>query len=379
MLNGRNLVVDTFSLVYRDLRPWITHEFWTLENHDIVANSVYVIGRKLFVEYRPMIEMLLTRPDVTVVFDNAFEGSRTLMDQLRSMNLESHARGGNLRIIGGGDMDPAYAYTRIDHFLVHILDYQENIQAQQRTDEIFAGNPKPYTFMFLNGRARPHRKYLWERFRESQILDQSLWTMLESRPCIDRELKLMRGDVNVMATPTPLRRLPALYEYRDYRDTEIMVDMPDRAFIKQDMFQNTWGEIYLEPQGYVDTYFSLVTETVYDVPYSFRTEKIAKVIAMGHPWICAANQYFYRDMRDLGFQTFGSVIDESFDSIEDNQQRLDRIHDIVVDLVGQDLQSFLQACEPICKYNQQRLREFQKEHRAQIPQQFFSLINHGRP
>ena len=378
-LNGRNLVVDTFSLVYKDLRPWITHEFWTLDQHTIVPNSVYIIGRKLFVEYRPLVESMLQRSDLMVVFDNAFEGSRTLMDQLRGMRLDDYARSGRLKIIGGGDMDPVYDYVRIDHFLVHILDYEENLQAQTRTDEIFSTADKPYRFMFLNGRARPHRKYLYERFAESGLLDHSIWTMLESRPCIDRSLKLQRGAINVMSTPTPLRRLPERYEYKDYKHTDITVDMPERAFIKMDMFRNTWGEIYLEPQGYIDTYFSVVTETVFDVPYSFRTEKIAKVLTMGHPWICASNQYFYRDLRALGFQTFGNIIDESFDLIEDHQDRMDRIHDIVQDLCAQDLGEFLTACEPVCKYNQQRLREFQTEHRAQIPNLITGLISHARP
>ena len=145
--------------------------------------------------------------------------------------------------------------------------------------------------------------------------------------------------------------------------------------IKQELFNQEWGEIYLAPAPYVDTYFSLVTETVFEYPYSFRTEKIAKPIAIGHPWIVAASRGFYRDIRNLGFKTFDHVIDESFDQIDNHQDRMDRIIDIVDDLCKQDLGSFMSACKEVCKYNQQHLIEVVPKWRSQLPDQFFNLIN----
>jgi len=141
------------------------------------------------------------------------------------------------------------------------------------------------------------------------------------------------------------------------------------------LFNNEWGEIYLEPSPYIDTYFSLVTETVYEYPYSFRTEKTAKVLAIGHPFIIAGSVGFYRDLRNLGFKTFDSVIDESFDLIENHQDRMNKIHDIVKDLCQQDLTSFLSACKDVCKYNQQHLQEIIPRIRSDFPQKFFNLIS----
>ena len=114
-----------------------------------------------------------------------------------------------------------------------------------------------------------------------------------------------------------------------------------------------WGEIYLEARPYLDTYFSLVTETVFDFSYSFRTEKIWKPIAIGHPWIAATNAGFYRDIHDLGFKTFGHLIDESFDSIDNPQDRIERIATVVEDLCQQDLDKFAVAAREVCVYNQQ--------------------------
>ena len=101
------------------------------------------------------------------------------------------------------------------------------------------------------------------------------------------------------------------------------------GFAKYKLFNNEWGEIYLNANPYLDTYFSLVTETVFDYPYSFRTEKIWKPIAIGHPWVAVANPGFYRDMHNLGFKTFGDLVDESFDLIDNSIDRLERIAVVV--------------------------------------------------
>ena len=120
----------------------------------------------------------------------------------------------------------------------------------------------------------------------------------------------------------------------------------------------------------------MVTETVFDYPYSFRTEKIWKPIAIGHPWIAVANQGFYRDMHNLGFKSFGHVIDESFDQIENNQHRLDRIAQVVKDLCRQDLATLLNECYNICKYNQQHLAQMRVKVRQEFPDRFCQFIDH---
>ena len=91
---------------------------------------------------------------------------------------------------------------------------------------------------------------------------------------------------------------------------------------------------------------------------------------MGHPWIAVANYGYYRDMHNLGFQTFGHVIDESFDLIENNQDRLERVSQLVRDLCQQDLASFLKECYNVCKYNQQHLAEMRIKVRAEFPERF---------
>ena len=313
------------------------------------------------------------------MFGNSAEGSSTLAAQVRVLGLEELIFQSKVLLISGGDLDERYPYFLHDHFLVRILDYKENIQEMQRFPEIFAAKHQPYRFLFLNGRARPHRKYLWERFRMAGLLDSAIWTMLDGRMAGSRLLRVQENGKDLMDTNTPIKHLPHKYEVNRYAGKRKVDTTYPHQYVKNDLFNNEWGEIYLKADMYIDSYFSVVTETVLEYPHSFRTEKIAKVLAMGHPWICASNSGFYRDMQQMGFKTFAGVIDEGFDEIDNDQDRLDRITTVVQDICDSDLPSFLAACEPICKYNQQHLQEVSQQIRSSFPASFFNFIQRQRP
>lgn len=370
------LVIDKFSLVYDLLKPWAVSEFYDLADHEPVPGAVYVIGRQRFVEQRDLIVEMIETGQYTVVFDNAAEGSMTLMEQIRDYGLEQYTKDNRLLLIGGGDMLYTYPYIRYDYFISVFTGYQENIDQMDRMGEIYAKTDKPYKFMFLNGRARLHRHYLWHQFNNTGLLEQSIWTMLESRGFGRINPERWSDSGKFWAQHCQIKNLPPEYEVAQYRNAPI--DLGESKNIKRQIFGNTWGDVYLQAEPYIDTYFSVVTETVAERPWSFRTEKIVKPLAMGHPWICVSGPGFYRDLKNLGFRTFDGLIDESFDQIDDLQSRLDRIVAVVQDLCQQDLASFLDSCYSICKYNQQHLLEVSATVKQEFPSRFFEFITQYR-
>lgn len=375
MLDNLRLSIDTMSEVYDLLKPYATEEFWDFGAVDLVPGTVYVIGRQHLMDYKEQLRSAADAGLYTFVFCNSAEGSWTLETQLKQLKIEDMVRQHKILLISGAEMHPQYPCVVHEHFLPRILDYDENIQAQQHTAEIFTKTDKPYKFLFLNGRARPHRKYLLERLGRAGALEKSLYTMLDARPCVWRSFLLRENGIDVMATPSQIQHLPRDYEVKRYRNPAFG-PLTEVSNIKQELFDKEWGEIYLEPAPYIDTYFSLVTETICaESNISFRTEKIAKPLAMGHPFIVAANHGFYRDLHQLGFRTFGHVIDETFDQIENAQERVDRIIEVVTDLCQQDLASFLSECYNVCKYNQQHLAELRCKERQEFPERFFHFIS----
>lgn len=373
MLGNRKLILDTFCEVYDLLLPWMDGDFFDFSKHIIVPGAVYLIGRAQMNQHRELIRELIESDTIRVILSNPAEGSDTLKFHCDHVHrCGDLARNNRMLLIGGGDMDPEWPCLQYDSFLPKILDYKENQQAMSQSDQIYQVGNKPYKFLFLNGRNRSHRKYLLKKFELEGLLDQALWTNLENRNGVFSQPVLWHEGQNLMLTPTKINTLPACYEVDRYRQ---QVDkMGDSGFVKNDLFSQEWGEIYIEPAPYIDTYFSVVTETVFDYPYSFRTEKIWKPIAMAHPWIAVSNAGYYRDMRNIGFKTFNGLIDESFDQIEDSQTRIERIAQIVKDLCSQDLDSFLAVAQDICKYNQQHLADMQVQVRKEFPERFFQFI-----
>jgi len=351
MLDNRKLVLDTFSEVYQLLQPWTDAEFWDFEQHQLIPNAVYLFGRQQFITHKAQIRHLVESNQILAVLSNPHEGSDTLRKQTIMHGFEDLFHAKRMLLIGGGDMDPAWPCLRYDSFLPKLLDYEHNIAAQARTNEIYQHVHKPYKFLFLNGRGRPHRRWLIQRWLASDLLSQSLWSNLDS-------------------PSGPVQVLPKQYEVDRYQHTSTTA----QGYVKFQLFNDEWGEIYLNPEAYIDTYFSVVTETVHDYPYSFRTEKIWKPIVMGHPWIAVANQGFLRDMHHLGFRTFGHLIDETFDSIENNQDRLLRVATVVEDLCRQDLAAFLAEAQQTCKYNQQHYAVMREQVRAEFPQRFKEFV-----
>jgi hypothetical protein len=371
------LFVDRFSEIFDLLEPYAAECFYNFAEVQAEPGAVYVLGRQGLLDNRQRFQSMADSGLYRMIFCNACEGAWTLESQILQLKIAHDVSQGKILLAGGAPIGVDYPCLSLDHFLIRIMDFPENRSAQTHTQDIFDRKSKPYQFLFLNGRARPHRKYLYERLRRLGVLDRSLYTMLDAKPTVVRHFTLRENGTDVMATHTDLKRLPDHYEVERYREP-VFGPITDRTYLKQELFRQEWGEIYLEPRPYIDTYFSLITETVCaESAVSFRTEKIAKPLAMGHPFVIASTPGFYRDLRSLGFRTFDHVIDESFDLIENAQDRMDRITDVVVDLCGQDLDSFIAACEDVCKYNQQHLDVFAAETRRSFPERFFQFLENN--
>jgi len=359
------LICDTFCEIYPEIQSHCDETFWDFGQHEPVANSVTVLSRQTVNQHYTQIKALASADYFYPVLANPTEGSITLLHQCQRLGLIDLLKQHRMALVGCGNMEPELPHLFYDSYLCKPYEYEENRDQCARVDEIYAKLDKPYKFLFLNGRTRPHRKYMIESLRS--VLDQALWTNLDSTPVYHHsyETELLNGR-------SEIRVLPECYEVSQFRSG--IKHQYKNNFVKSELFDNHWGEIYIQAEPYIDTYFSLVTETVCDYPYSLRSEKIYKPMAMGHPWIAVANAGYYKDLKQQGFQTYSGLIDESFDHIQNNQDRLDRIVAVVKDLCQQDLAKFLVAAQSVSKYNQQHMAELGPRIRADFPRQFLDFI-----
>jgi hypothetical protein len=117
---------------------------------------------------------------------------------------------------------------------------------------------------------------------------------------------------------------------------------------------------------YNRTWFSVVCETLGKDRIFLSAEKTAKCFQARRLFVVLAIQGFLQQYRDWGFETFGDVIDESYDTEADDVRRWSQAFEQVKWLCQQDLPVLLQKLQPRLDHNHNRLYEFEQETTQQL-------------
>ena len=106
---------------------------------------------------------------------------------------------------------------------------------------------------------------------------------------------------------------------------------------------------------YKNSLFSVVTNTHFDSKYPiWLEEKIFKPIFFKHPFILVGTYKNLEFLKSLGYKTFSNVIDETYDDIVNDGERLLYISNEIERLCNMNesqTNEFLQECHDIVKYN----------------------------
>ena len=155
---------------------------------------------------------------------------------------------------------------------------------------------KKHEFLYLNKFPRPHRVTLYEKLQNEKLLDKSIYTfrMLEDPVILEQKYELPGVDTRM---------------YPRFGKDQDMTEAP-----------------------YVDTACSLVSETNVNDTDVFMTEKIWKPIIAQHVFVVHGNYLYLQKLREMGFKTFNTYFDESYDLERDSQKRIDKIVQLTKDL-----------------------------------------------
>jgi len=93
--------------------------------------------------------------------------------------------------------------------------------------------------------------------------------------------------------------------------------LPNDALLSDGNYQR-----FFNPQWYDDTYFSLVIESSQHGECYWPTDKILKPIGYYHPFLAIAQPGLLKLLQNMGFETYQNIFDESYDNIQDFDQRL---------------------------------------------------------
>jgi hypothetical protein len=225
-------------------------------------------------------------------------------------------------------------------------------------------NPSP-TKMFncLVGVSRPERDYLISELVDEDLIRNNIvsykgnfsrnghadWNFSEPwYQLFDGDYEQYKQLHLDTANDADLRFLKAS-QWEDYSNFELPYGRP-------------WSgrEHILPVTIFNDTAFSLVVETSVFNKNFHPTEKTIRNFLLKKPFIVYSSQYFVQYLHELGFRTFGDVIDESYDVIECPKQRCDAIIREVKRVCNSNLIKDNSAYfDEVCEHNYKQMSSLQ--------------------
>lgn len=204
---------------------------------------------------------------------------------------------------------------------------------------------KPYDFLSYNANPRPGRNALASEILRLGLNENALFSWIGGSTWM--------FDIDNRAASLPFLNAPGKKYFQ-------------RIFKKKftpyilDVDKHTKNEVInsINVDHYCNSYFSLVSETETSDRCIFITEKTYKVIYAGHPFILWGSPGMLKYLRSIGYKTFPTLFDESYDNELDPVKRLAMILAEVKkfkELNSDEKQNLIKMQNDIVEHNYQHL------------------------
>ena len=167
-------------------------------------------------------------------------------------------------------------------------------------NQIFAGPPsRLYIADVLLGNPKNHRNIFFKFLRSHNMLDDCIVNLFG----IYKSKFLEQVDDNIQTV------VDGAEQRGGYINTTNLIN---GNFVSQ----------YISMPIMNASWYSIVGETISNNDCFFVTEKTAKPMMAGRPFIILSGKHTLKYLRSIGFRTFASIIDESYDEIDDEYDRI---------------------------------------------------------
>ena len=264
-----------------------------------------------------------------------------------------------IAIVSGGNTDISYQNVYPPNVLRVPLNFWCAWTTACNTPVEYQPNyDRPYKFEALLGGSKENRHVIYHKLRTHGLLEQGLVSI----------------SAQTFRSPTDrvyyddFYRSPALDVYdnekmlkmrRASRNANWIAHTTGTSEITEFPLGNGQSTLYVKPfisffiphRVYQESWFSIVAESV--VKHSdFYTEKTAKALLGRRIFITFGSQHSLKVLRDNGFKTFGSWIDESYDEEPDDELRWNRAFEQVIRLINHpSLKSVYAEAQAVIEHN----------------------------
>ena len=270
---------------------------WWLKDYDIKGNYLFLNCPCLSAEYVKYDFSLIEDKKCEIFINDAMEGSSWFSHEIKNFVLYLGECGIDPKRVTVITQNYNYAYEEFPFKLVH-WNLMESF-ARVRAKEWIDYNDDAKKFLCLNRWPHPHKLDFMKRMEG--ILDQ--------------------------------------FNY----------SLPDKPYDNVDYGGGNYWDF---PEHKKDSLLYIVTETFLDCHLRDVSEKTWRPIALQMPFILIHQPHALRRLRDIGYRTFHTIWDESYDTIINPKERMTAIVDLVLQLNSRkDFRDMIDSCREIVEHN----------------------------
>ena len=119
-------------------------------------------------------------------------------------------------------------------------------------------------------------------------------------------------------------------------------------------FNDTFSLNQMDNSLYQQCFLQVVTETVYNYPVTFFSEKTSKPLLNKRPFVILGPPRSLENLRVLGFRTFSDYWSEDYDNLTDLESRMLAVVDIIEWVSSQSIATLQSLCiqmQDVLNYN----------------------------
>jgi hypothetical protein len=277
----------------------------------------------------------LTQFDLIILSDIEFESVRNIQAWAERSKITNYilATGGQItnEVFDPDSMvyRPWWAYNLLKH-----NEYQET-----------SSNQKPFVFEALLGARRPHRDYVMLALQHHNLVDKSIVNYRD----------VFTGAVVNHQTEEFAKIFSDQHLLYPYVSVNLNPDWEVQDNIEKSISPYVPWKIYQQTQ------YTILTETNGTGNCFFMSEKSTKALYAHRLFVAFSNANYLKGLHRLGFETFSSVLDESYDNNVLDFDRFRQATEQLLYLSNQNYQTVYQKVKPILDHNHNRLFELQTE------------------
>lgn len=253
---------------------------------------------------------------------------------------------------------------------------------------------KSKLFDVLLGTPKNNRRYIFEQLKEHGLLDDCLISMHPHT--LDYQLNFQGPFANFVNETITDYESPELYLLENHAVAEFKQNTTSGTAFCSARYSNSfclppsdlteyygiqtsptnigltglelyhvWCSQLIPTQIYDHTWYSIISET--HTTGDLISEKTAKGLFARRPFVMFGSQHTLARLQELGFKTFGEVIDESYDNIENPVDRFDAALRSVVKLSQLDPNTVYDKLSEVLDHNYKTI--------TNLPNQLTGLAN----